>query len=97
VDEPEVVVVEIDHLEERKSFSFFLIIVFSSPGTTNSAEKRRKTQKLEEIKKEMESLGVEVGDAHMEPKKEPGYVGEKIKVLTNVYGVKMGEKLNTLV
>ncbi|KAL7080126.1 hypothetical protein ACQ4LE_000403 [Meloidogyne hapla] len=64
----------------------------TSPGTTTSAEKRRKTQKLEEIKKEMESLGLEVGDPHMESKTEPGEVGEKIRVLTNVYGVKMDEK-----
>ncbi|CAK5111404.1 unnamed protein product [Meloidogyne enterolobii] len=54
--------------------------------------KRRKTQKLEEIKKEMESLGLEVGDPHLESKADPGEVGEKIRVLTNVYGVKMEEK-----
>lgn len=29
----------------------------------------------------------------MEPKIEPGEIGERIRVLTNVYGVKMEEKL----
>ena len=92
VDEAEDVV-EIGRLEGRK-LVFYLTPkgLFSSPGTTASAEKRRKTQKLEAIKKEMESLGVEVGDPHMESKMEPGEAGEKIRVLTNVYGVKMDEK-----
>ncbi|CAK5090943.1 unnamed protein product [Meloidogyne enterolobii] len=58
----------------------------------NRGPRRTKTQKLEEIKKEMESLGLEVGDPHLESKADPGEVGEKIRVLTNVYGVKMEEK-----
>jgi hypothetical protein len=47
---------------------------------------------VEDMKNEMERLEIEIGDALMEPKQPPGTTGERIKVLSNVYGVKMEEK-----
>ncbi|KAL3119144.1 hypothetical protein niasHT_003927 [Heterodera trifolii] len=64
-----------------------------SPTTSSSAvEKRRKTQLLEDIKKEFEHLGIEVGDPRLESLVEPGHEGQRCKIVTNIYGVKMEPK-----
>uniref|UniRef100_A0A914GQJ6 Uncharacterized protein n=1 Tax=Globodera rostochiensis TaxID=31243 RepID=A0A914GQJ6_GLORO len=64
-----------------------------SPTTTASAvEKRRKTQLLEDIKKEFEHRGIEVGDPHLEAVVDPGHEGQRCRIVTNIYGVRMQQK-----
>jgi hypothetical protein len=55
-------------------------------------EKRRKTQILEEVKKQFGELSLDFGDPHMDPKRDPGIAGEQIVVKTNIFGIKMNEE-----
>jgi hypothetical protein len=47
---------------------------------------------VEDVKKELELLNLEIGDPHMEEKRPPGTAGVPTKVRTNVYGIKMQKR-----
>ncbi|KAI1717288.1 piwi domain-containing protein [Ditylenchus destructor] len=51
--------------------------------------RRVKTRLIDEISQEFQSRGIAVGDPHIEEQKPPGTSGAQLKVISNVYGVKM--------
>uniref|UniRef100_A0A915E0E9 Uncharacterized protein n=1 Tax=Ditylenchus dipsaci TaxID=166011 RepID=A0A915E0E9_9BILA len=51
--------------------------------------RRKKTQMVDDITEEFQRLGIGIGDPHLEEKISPGTMGEPIKVVSNVYGIKM--------
>uniref|UniRef100_A0A915DJZ7 Uncharacterized protein n=1 Tax=Ditylenchus dipsaci TaxID=166011 RepID=A0A915DJZ7_9BILA len=68
----------------------------SSPApsmATNAGEdiRRKKTRMVDEIVAEFENLNIHIGDPHMEEKIPGGTNGERIKVLSNVFGIKMAK------
>ncbi|KAI1729818.1 piwi domain-containing protein [Ditylenchus destructor] len=57
-----------------------------------SADIRRvKTRMIDEISQEFQNLGIAVGDPRIEEQKPPGTYGVPLKVVSNVYGVKMAQ------